>query len=380
VHAAFVSLQIALAMAVLVTAGLLVRSFLGLTQSELGFDPHNVYSVTVSLQSARFNDFQTEQATLRNVVSRVRAVPGVTETAVAAHLPFSNDSSMPVSLRAGVKPRLVTLSIVDGGYLQALRIPLFRGRNIEAGDRTASANVALVNLAFARQFFGSTDALGRFIYSGQSTIKIVGITGDTRKSLAQPAPPRIYLPVEQVPGFRNYELAVRVAAGQRIAASAIVAAVTATDPGIPEPSVRSLQDIVATNGAHARFAVMLFIVLAFVGLILALSGLYAVTSYAVERRTREFGIRRAIGARTLNVLGNVLSEALLNALAGISIGVLLVTVSAGALQSLLYQTAALDPLTFGAAIVLLVTCASIAAIVPAVRAIRIQPARALRYE
>ena len=292
---------------------------------------------------------------------------------------WSNKAS-PVSLHARGSPTLVTLSIVGPGYLQTLLIPLLRGRDIDAGDRTGSPNAALVNRAFIRQFFAGTDAIGRFVYYGTSPIRIVGVTGDTRKSLVQPPHPRIYLPAAQVPGFRNYELAVRALPGQRVAASAIVAAVTGTDPALPEPSVRSLQDIVAANGAHARFALMLFIVLAFVGLILSLSGLHAVTSYVVERRTREFGIRRALGARSRNVLRDVLSEALLNTLAGIFIGALLIALCAAALQKMLYQTAALDPLAFAPAISLLLTCACVAALVPALRATRIQPARALRYE
>jgi putative ABC transport system permease protein len=380
VHAAFVSLQIALAMAVLVTAGLLVRSFVGLTHVQLGFDPQDVYAVRVDLQAARFNDFPTEQATLQNIVQRIAALPGVAQAAAAAHLPFSNDSSMPISTRAGESPALVTLSIVGSGYLQTLHIPLLRGRTFDAQDRSASASVALVNAAFARQFFGGADAVGRFIYAGNSAIRIVGVTGDTRKSLALPPPPRVYLPVAQVPGFRSYELAVRTQPGRRIAASALISAATSADTAIPQPSIRSLTDIVASNGAHARFAAMLFAVLALAGLVLSLSGLYAVTSYAVERRTREFGIRRAIGARASNVLANVMSEALMNALAGISAGIVLIALSAGALQTLLYQTPALDPLTFAAAVVLLVFCATLAALVPAGRAIRIEPARALRHE
>jgi ABC-type antimicrobial peptide transport system permease subunit len=144
--------------------------------------------------------------------------------------------------------------------------------------------------------------------------------------------------------------------------------------------VGSLQDIVAASGAHARAAVMLFTLLAFVGLMLALSGLYAVTSFAVERRTREFGIRKAIGARTGDVLGSVLWDALRNALVGIVAGVILIAAFAGSLQDILYQTTALDPLTFGAAVLVIVICTLLAALVPATRAVSIQPARALRYE
>jgi ABC-type antimicrobial peptide transport system permease subunit len=168
--------------------------------------------------------------------------------------------------------------------------------------------------------------------------------------------------------------------GRRVGASVIDAAVVSANPAIPKPAVRSLDDIVAFSSAHARAATMLFIVLAFVGLMLALSGLYAITSFGVERRTREFGIRRAVGARSANVLGNVLREALLNAGGGIAIGIVLVALFARWLDTVLYQTSPLDPLTFGAAVLLLVACALFAALAPAMRAIRIQPARALRYE
>jgi predicted permease len=370
----------ALAMAVLVTAGLMLRSFIGLTHVDLGFDPHNVEAVPINLQTPQFDTFDTEQHALTAVVARLNQLPGVAGVAIAAHLPFSNDSSMPVSIRSGETPTLATLSVVGPGYLQTLHIPLLRGRDVAASDTAHSAPIALVNATFAQRFFGTTDVVGRSLYADSTALRIVGVTGDTRKTLANPPPPRVYLPVAQVPGFRGYELAVRTLPGRRVGASVIDAAVVSANPAIPKPAVRSLDDIVAFSSAHARAATMLFIVLAFVGLMLALSGLYAITSFGVERRTREFGIRRAVGARSANVLGNVLREALLNAGGGIAIGIVLVALFARWLDTVLYQTSPLDPLTFGAAVLLLVACALFAALAPAMRAIRIQPARALRYE
>jgi putative ABC transport system permease protein len=369
--------EVALATAVVVSAGLVLRSFIGIVGVDPGFDARGVLAVNVNLAGPRYDEFATQLRVLRRIADRLRALPGVSAVAIAGHLPFANDSSTSISTASGAKGDVVRLNAVGADFFRALRIPLLRGRPIDARDRTGSPPVAVVNAALAMQYFGTLDAVGKRLYSGGAAIAVVGVAGNTRNSLAQPVRPRVFLPIDQVPGYRVYQVAVRAAVPLT---RGTIEAASAVDAGLPPPEIRRLSDVVDASASRARSVALLFGSLALVALLLSVSGIYAVTAYSVERRTREFGIRKAIGARPADVVGHVVGAALLQSAAGIALGLALSAIFGTALSALLYDVSPLDPLTFAAAIVLLAGCTVIAAATPSLRAMRVRPAIALRYE
>jgi putative ABC transport system permease protein len=364
-------------MAVVISAGLVLRSFVGLTNVDPGFDARGVLALNVNLAGPRFDDFATQLRVLNRVANGLRALPGVSAVAIAGHLPFSNDSSTRISATSGVKEEVVPINAVGADFFRALRIPLLRGRALDERDRVGSPAVAVVNAALARKYFGTLDVAGKRMYSGGRAITIVGVAGNTRNSLAQQVRPRVFLPIAHVPGYRVYQLAVRTEAP--VSRSAIETA-SAVDPVLPPPTVRRLSDAVASSASRSRAVALLFGALALVALLLSISGIYAVTAYSVERRTREFGIRKAVGARASDVVAQVVGAALVQSAAGIALGLALSAAFGTALSSLLYDVSPLDPATFAAAVALLIACTIAAAATPSVRAMRVQPAIALRYE
>jgi putative ABC transport system permease protein len=376
-RSALVVTEVALAMAVVVSAGLVLRSFAGLVNVDPGFDARGVLALNVNLAGPRFDDFQTQLRVLHRLASNLRSLPGVSAVAISGHLPFSNDSSTSVAATSGAKQDVVPFSAVGADFFRALRIPIVRGRAIDERDRPGAPPAAMVNAAFARAYFGTLDVVGKRIYTGTSAIPIVGVAANTRNSLTQPVRPRVFLPIDDVPGYRVYQLAVRTDAP--VSRSAIDAA-AAVDPALPPPTVRRLSDAVVASASRERAVALIFGALALVALLLSVSGIYAVTAYSVERRTREFGIRKAVGARARDVVAQVVGAALAQSAAGIALGLALSAAFGSALTALLYDVSPLDPVTFAAAVALLIACTIAAAATPSIRAMRVQPAVALRYE
>jgi putative ABC transport system permease protein len=206
----------------------------------------------------------------------------------------------------------------------------------------------------------------------------VGVVGDTRNHFGEPMKPEFYLPVKQLEN--NGTIVVRTN-GSRIALAAIVNRVFGSvTPSLAPPDIYSCGALFEQDSGRWQAAALLFGVVAGVALLMALSGIYAVMAYSVSQRTQEFGVRKAIGASDGNIVGDVIADALKQAAIGISLGLALAAASAGFLQPLLFQTSPFDPLTYAAVVALIAACAICAALVPALRATRVQPAQALRYE
>jgi ABC-type antimicrobial peptide transport system permease subunit len=326
-------------------------------------------------------------ATAMRIAQQVKALPGIEDVAVGTQVPFSTRFYMMgefhTERQAPSRPgtdhpeRMSEFTQVSPNFFNVLRIPLLRGRTFTPRDGT---NLILVNEAFAGQFFKGEPALGKRLYSigGPGTMQIIGIVANTRNTLAQPPKAMAYLPFYgKVPIF---QLLIRTTHDNPHLAEAIDRIARAAYPRIGNPPVVSLEDAVREDTANARASFILLAALTLMALILALAGIYGVVAFSTERRHHEIGVRVALGATKRAILRSILASALLQSAIGIAAGLILAAVAANAIDSVLFQTQPLDPVTFVGAALLLLACTALAAAVPAWRAMRVDPAQTLRYE
>ncbi len=385
-RASLVVAEIALTLGLVASAGLVVRSFITLTHVNLGFDSRHLYTIEIpNLQKTKYPTYDAELNGVDRLVAAVRRIPGVQEAASTTVVPFKGGFIVGTTIPGRSGSEEVDGNAVAPSYFAVMHIPLLRGREFTRRDGPHAQSVAIVNATLARHFFGTLDVIGRRISPGvrssntpSKTRTIVGVVADTRDGFSQPMKPEFYLPDSQL---ETYSLIVARTTGHDEGfAQSVDRAYASVDPALPAPEIVSYDKLFAQNSGRWQAAALLFSVLAFIALMLALAGIYAVSAYSVQQRTQEFGIRKAIGAKDTHVLGSVISDALRQGAAGIAIGLVLAAVCTRLLASLLFQTSPLDPLTYAAVIVLLVACTTLAALVPAMRATRVQPATALRYE
>lgn len=305
---------------------------------------------------------------------------------MATVLPFSGDE-LTVQATFPGKPGTAILSgdAVDPPYFSVMGIPLLRGRDFTLADDQRSPSVAIVTASLARRYFGTLDVIGKRIAPGFSTTltpsqkrTIVGVVGDTRSNFDKAPVPEFYLPSRQL-GAGN-SIAVRLKAPDPNFANEVLAAYKRVNPAYPAPQVVPFDDLLRSDAGPWQGVAMLFGVLACIALLLAIAGVYAVTAYSVQQRTREFGIHKAIGANDAHVLSGVVVAALRQGALGVAIGLGLAAIGTRMLGSLLFKTSPLDPATYAAVVGLLLACTVLAALAPAARATRVQPAAALRYE
>lgn len=387
--------EVALAVAVVVSAGLVLRSFLALTHVDLGFNPQNVWVLTVSLPIDKYYSGPNAAAKAANVVTRfshrlvvgLRATPGVVDAAASIIAPFGfNTYPRAFTIPGRADPHAtVTTNAIGEAFFRTLQIPLLRGRAFNARDTLNGAPVAIVNAAFAERYFGTPNAVGKqvaltpFIASAKAVPQtVVGVVGNTRTSFSRLPEPQLYVPQNQIPLALFY--VVRTADSSVPLAKIAAAAVARVDPSVAPPNVESYDTLLARDAVRSQAAMLLFGILALLALLLSLAGIYAVTAYSVEQRTQEFGIRRAIGARGVDVLTDVLLRALAQTAAGIAAGIALAAIFGRFLSGLLFEVSPLDPATFAGVVALTAGAVVVAAAVPAIRAMRVQPASAIRYE
>jgi putative ABC transport system permease protein len=390
---ALVIVEVALAVAIVVSAGLVLRSFVVLTHVQLGFNPDNLSVVTVTLPYDKYySDPNAAAAAAHRVtlfsdrlVNGLRSTPGVANAASAIILPFEwNTYPRAFTIPGRPDPHAtVTTNAISSRFFGTMQIPLVRGRDFGTQD-TAAASTAIVNAAFAERYFGTLDVVGKQValtpFDGSKAIPqtIVGVAGNTRTSFSRPPEPQLYIPDKQISLALFY--VVRTSNARFALGPAAAAVLARIDPRVAPPSVESYRILLDRDAVRSQAAMLLFGILAILALILALSGIYAVTAYSVEQRTQEFGIRQAIGAHASDVLRDVLRGAMLQTSAGIAAGIAIAALFGRFLSGLLYETSPLDPGTFIAVVALTIGAVVAAAAIPAVRAARIQPAAAIRYE
>jgi putative ABC transport system permease protein len=380
-----VILETAVAVMLLVGAGLLIRSLVRLQRVNPGFDSSNVVTMRIDLPQKKYSTPESKTIFWEQFQSRVGALPGVETVGLVSELPLSgqpNDMPYTVEGRAAGAPNQAfdnDFRRVNQDYFRALRIPFLRGRNFTAQEVRQGAKVLIVSESLVQQTFPDEEPLGkRLVMSfGNQPFEIVGIVGDIRHgSLAAPALPAMYMPTFQT----GENVVVRARGDSAALAAAIRRELAAIDPNQPIARVRTMNEWLERSVAAPRYRTGLFVL--FAGLALALSavGIYGVMSYSVGQRTREIGVRMALGARQRNVLGLVLRQGM--GLVGIGVGIGLIGAFAltRVIGSLLFDVGARDPLTFSGVAMLLAGVAFIACYLPARRAAKVDPMVALRYE
>jgi len=315
VRATLVVGEVALALALLIGAGLVLRSLVAFTNVTLGFEPEHVYQVQVrNLTGPRYASVNSQRTFVQSVTTELARIPGVTNVAAASQIPFDCCSSTAFTLPGRLTRSTSTLyNTIVPDYFRTLHIPLIRGRTFTHTDRAGSACVAILDSNFARRYFGSTDVLGHMVAApglspATSLCRIVGLVGAVREQFGMPPAPMLYVPLNQAPDLGDF--VIRTDGRAAGLANDVTAVFAKVDPELPAPPIASYDSVIAENAFGERVNTTLFGALAVLALILALSGIYAVTAYSVEQRTREFGIRKAIGASTASVLRNVLAGAL----------------------------------------------------------------------
>jgi putative ABC transport system permease protein len=389
-----VVVELALAVVLLIGAGLTLRSFWELRKIEPGFDPSNVLTLRLSLPEASYPEPGDVVRFYDRLLEGVRGVSGVESAGLVRVLPLTStmgDWSVTIEgrePRPGDNPK-GDWQVVSEGYFETMRVPLVEGRLIEATDREDALQVVVINEAMAQQYWPRESAIGkRFRMGGPERpwISIVGVVSNERQNeINEIVKEKFYRPMAQFPastGFasRAMTLVVKTASDPTSALLPVRERLRRLDANVPIYDVRTMQAVVASSVSEPRFTLMLLGLFASVSLILAAVGIYGVLSYLVGQRTHEIGIRMSVGAGGRTVLGMVLRQAAVLAVVGVGLGVVLALALTRLMAGLLYEVRPTDPLTFSAIVVLLVGVALLAAYAPARRASRVDPIRALRVE
>jgi putative ABC transport system permease protein len=390
-RSALVIVETAVAVLLVVGAGLLLRSFARLTAVDPGFRPEGVLTLRLLVPQGKYENPELVAFTGR-IQEGLRALPGVTGVGMVSNLPMSGEESiegMVIEGKPQPKPEDVPLGDfrqATAGYFQTMGIPLIDGRLFTENDHDKAPPVAVIDETLARAYWPGENALGkRFRFGGfgerdEPWITVVGIVGNVRNSgLHVDARPQLYVPQAQNPSGQ-LSLVVRTAGDPKRLIPDARAAVFAIDPNQPIDRMRTMEEMVSTSVAGRRFNMVLLVIFAGLALVLAAVGIYGITSYSVAQRTREMGLRMALGARPGTVLGLVLREAGTLALLGLGAGLVLAFAATRVMSSLLFGVGSTDPATFAAVSLGLAAVSLFAAYLPGRRATQVDPMVALRAD
>jgi len=392
--------EFALAVVLLAGAGLMVRTFLALQNVDAGFDPHGVLSMVVGVAG-------TEQASgghtgnfYQEVLRKVAAVPGVQSVSGINHLPLAGDEwGFPFHIEGRPpeppgKDLVATYRAVFPGYFRTMRIPILHGRDVTDADNLRAPGVVVINDYLARRYWPGEDAIGKRITfddpaKNPSWLTVVGVTKNTaRGNWTSPPEEEVFLPYLQnrayldapSPPFAYLTLVVRTGLDPVALAPAIRGAIHSLDANIPLSEIQTMDHVVAEANGQSRFYLILLGAFAAVALVLAGVGIYGVMSYSVSRRTHEIGVRMALGAQGRDVLRLVVFQGIIQALAGVAVGLAGALALSRLMGGLLYGTRPTDPATFAVVVLVLSGVAIAASYIPARRAAKVDPMVALRYE
>ena len=375
--------EVALAFVLVVGGTLLLRSFVGLLDVNLGFRPEGAMMWQVDAGRSFPND-TARIAYFENLVNRVRDVPGVDAVGLTDTPPLGRNRSWGIQAKGVVydKGEVPTFfpRLVDADYLRAMRVPLIAGRQFTPNDRDGSELVAILNQTAAAELFPGKDALGQVVLLfGDREFRVVGLVSDVRhQALEKESGLEVYLAYTQVPDFGTLAMVVRSRVPATALASRVQAALRAVDPLLPVADYQTLGSVVERAVSPRRFILTVLGAFAGTALLLAALGIYAVLSYSVSQRSREIGIRMALGESAGSVRQRVVTRTLLLAGAGVVIGAVVSLGAAHLIRSLLYGVGPADVLSFGATAMILVAVSALAGFLPALRASRTDPMVALR--
>jgi putative ABC transport system permease protein len=393
VRSALVIFEVALALVVLVGAGLVLKSFRKLQASDPGFRPKGLLSASLLLPRNKYGAPAQSRAFYRELLPRLAGLPGVRAASAVSALPLGTIQSLAnvASHEAGglhdADPVTVNRLIVDPGYFRTMGIARRRGRAFTAADDERAAAVAMIDEGLARRLWPQQDPIGRRVRidgdafpNARDGRVVVGVVGTVRQQgLAEPSPDQLYVPHAQLPST-FMALVLRADAAPAALSHSVRAAVAALDHDLPTSDIRTMETVLADSLSRARVSALLFGIFALIALALAVVGVYGVMAYSVAQRTHEIGIRMSLGARPADVLRLVIRQGMTLALAGLAVGLAASLAATRAIGSLLYGVGATDVLTFVEVLLLLAALAWLASFVPARKATRIDPMMAMRYE
>jgi putative ABC transport system permease protein len=381
--------EVALSLMLLVGAGLLIKSFVRLSNTDPGFNPQNTLTASVSLASVRYEKEEQITRFYDQLIERVRVLPGVESAAGVSPLPLSNNdiSFSFVFLDRPAPPPGQGLSaavrFVTPDYFRAMGIPLRRGRVFTDQDKAGAPPALVVNEAFVRRYLPGEEPLGKRMRTGYNRIEgeIVGVVGDVRGiALSVPGSPEYYIP-EAHGAWSDLSLVVRTSTSDPASlAPALRGVVRDMDKDQPLYEVRTMGALVSRSVARQRFSMTLIGVFAALALALAAVGIFSVMSFLVAQRTHEIGIRMALGAQGSDILRMIVGHGMTLTLVGVGLGLAGAYALTRLMSSLLFGVSATDPVTFGVVAALLAAVALLACYVPARRATKVDPMIALRHD
>jgi putative ABC transport system permease protein len=375
--------EVAFSLVLLTGAGVMIRSLLALQHVDAGFDPHNVLTMRVGLPETHYRTPARTTAFYNEALRRFRALPGVQEAAAIDDLPLTGGSQQPIVVdgHAELLPRdqpTVAVRKITPGYLHAMRVPLLRGRDVAEDD----VHVMLVSRSAAKLLWGDVDPIGRQarlpLESKTVVQTVVGVVGDIREAGLSENPVAAVYEFTREHDWRHLALVARTSVPPLTLAQAVTAAVRAIDPEQPVEEIRTMEDVRDDTLTSQRFSALLLGLFACVALALASVGIYSVLSYIVRGRSREIGIRTALGAKRADVVRLVVVEGMVPAVIGVAAGAVAALGAGRLMAKLVYGVSASDPLTMAVVSGALMCVALLASLVPAYRASRLDPSDVLR--
>jgi putative ABC transport system permease protein len=383
-----VAVEVAVSLILVIGAGLLVRSFARLQRADPGFRSDNLLAAHLVLPLTMYKQPAQRVAFANSLVERVAALPGVRSAGTVEFLPFAGGYGRgPFQIVGHPRDRnlpspVVTQSRTSSGYFESMGIPLLRGRRFTLADDHSPQSVAVVDDALVKQYFGALDPIGMqvMITIPNVTCTVVGVVGNVKyRDLAGPPAPTVYYSSPQMPSGL-VDLAIRTAGNPLSLAGGLRHEIAALDASLPVAAVMTMDQALADSLVRQRFSIELMAVFAGIAALLAAIGIYGVLAYLVDQRRREVGIRLALGARPADILALVLRQGSLPVATGVALGIGGALALTRILKSQLYQVSATDPLTFALVPVGLAAVALMAMLIPARRAARVDPVKALRQE
>jgi len=384
--------EVALCMLLLVGAGLLIQTFVRMRAIDPGFDPSGLLTARMSLQGERYTTTADVNRFFDQALERIRQIPGVQAAAVVNGVPIERGLNLNVDVLDG--PEFIERALTDWRYasieyFETMRIPIVSGRAFNSGDRPGAPPVTVVNEEFARRLLKGTNPLGHHVrvFRDDGSIEIVGVAKDLREGRINGRPiPVMYVPVAQanIAGIRASHTyfpmswVVRTTGATPDVIRGFREAMHATDPKQPFSAFATMDEVKAASMSDQTFQMILLSGLAAVGLLLAVAGIYGLMAYMVAQRSREFGIRLALGASRSRILSDVLRRGLVLASIGTVVGAAAALALNRSLQTFVYGVSTMDPLTYAFVGALLIAAAGLASFVPALRAVRLNPVAALR--
>jgi putative ABC transport system permease protein len=382
-RSALVIAEVGLSLVLLVGAGLLVKSFARLMEVSPGFDADHLLTFNLSLPSS--TDPARQLAFYQQALQRLQVLPGVQSVGAVSRLPLAGgNSSRSFNALGSEKSYNADIRVSTPDYFRAMGIPLLKGRGFSDGDIRSSLNVAIVNEVLARNVFPGQDPIGKQINNfgpDNLTLQIVGVVGNVRHAGLDIQP---HAEIYQLLGQAQWPsmfVTMRSATSDAMSlTSAAQSAVWSVNKDVPLANIRTMHELISNSVQRRRFSMLLLTMFAAVAMLLAATGLYGVMSYSVAQRTKEIGIRMALGARRPNVLALIVKQGMALVLMGIAVGTVLSFVMTRLISGLLFGITATDPLTFAGVAALLCAVAFLANYLPALRAASVDPMVALRYE